>query len=38
MKKRKRMSRSLSKKVFRRAAKVHRRNVPTMPMRGGIRL
>ena len=36
---RKRMSRSRSKKLFRRTARrVHRRNMPTSPMRGGIRL
>lgn len=36
--KRKPMSRKHSKKVFRRGTKVHKRNVPIMPMRGGIRL
>lgn len=36
--KRKPMSHHQSKKVFRRGAKVNRKNVPTMPMRGGIRL
>lgn len=36
--KRKPMGRRQSKKVFRKGTKVHRKNVPVMPMRGGIRL
>ncbi len=37
--KRKRMNRKRSRKVFSRGAwKVHRKNVQTNPMRGGIRL
>ena len=39
MKKRKAMSRRHSKKLFRKTAqKIHKRNVSTNPMRGGIRL
>lgn len=40
MKKRQKMSRSGSKKLFRKtASKTHKKNVPkAMPMRGGIRL
>ena len=36
---RKRMSRRRSRKYFTKTArKVHRKNIPTNPMRGGIRL
>lgn len=37
--KRKRLPRKKSKKLFSKTAvKVHRRNIPANPMRGGIRL
>lgn len=39
MRKRKRLHRRLSKKLFSRTArKFHKRNLNTSPMRGGIRL
>jgi len=39
MAKRSRMSRKGSKKLFKRTArKVHKKNIQTHPMRGGIRL
>lgn len=39
MARRHKMSNGSSKKLFTRTAmKTHRKNVPTMPMRGGIRL
>lgn len=36
--KRKKMSRKLSKREFRKAAVVNKKNLITSPMRGGIRL
>lgn len=38
MAKRARMGRYKSKKVFRRGSKIHGKNLPRAPMRGGIRL
>lgn len=39
MRKRQKMTRQKSKKVFKKTAKaVHKRNLPSSPMRGGIRL
>lgn len=38
MKKRSRLSRSQSKRVFKKGTKTHVKNVATNPMRGGIRL
>lgn len=39
MKKRMKLSKRKSQKLFRKtASKTHRKNIPIMPMRGGIRL
>lgn len=38
MRKRKKLSRRRSKRVFRKGARFHKRNMRAAPMRGGIRL
>lgn len=37
-KKRKALSSKASKRVFQKGSRINRKNIPAMPMRGGIRL